>query len=149
MNIGTDVWGRCLWTSMHLIALGYPENPTESERQAYKRHFLSIGEVLPCIKCKENFAKHINDIPIDMFLYNKDQLFRWTVELHNIVNKANGKLQWDVVDAYNYYTTGDFLKQQKASHGTKGICTYSNVILLFLNFMVISMLLIYGVWKQK
>ena len=32
-------WGKFLWISLHLIALGYPDNPSEQEKKDYHNFF--------------------------------------------------------------------------------------------------------------
>lgn len=94
-----DVWGPNLWKSIHYIALGYPKKPTFEDKLNYKNFYLTLGPVLPCMKCSMNFKRHMNELPIDGYLENTDKLFAWTVKLHNIVNKENGKGEMSVSHA--------------------------------------------------
>jgi len=94
-----DVWGPNVWKSIHYIALGYPKTPTYEDKMNYKNFFLSVGPVLPCMKCSMNFKKHLDELPIDGYLENTDRLFAWTVKLHNLVNKENGKGEMSVAHA--------------------------------------------------
>lgn len=90
-DIEPKLWGPCLWKSIHLIALGYPKEPTIDNVQAYKQFYQDFYKVIPCDKCSVNYRKHLEELPIDRRLTSRDDLFRWTVELHNIVNKSLGK----------------------------------------------------------
>jgi hypothetical protein len=81
------IWGRYLWTSIHTIALGYPDEPSEQDKKDYKEFFTNLWKVIPCQRCAENYKKHLVEIPLDGFLSSNDDLFKWTVDLHNIVNK--------------------------------------------------------------
>jgi hypothetical protein len=45
----TKIWGPALWIGEHSISFGYPLNPTDEEKLAYKKHFESLADVLPCI----------------------------------------------------------------------------------------------------
>jgi hypothetical protein len=102
------IWGKHIWTSMHIVALAFPEHPTTADREHYGRFFLSIGDVLPCSKCGVNYKKHLTHLPINFYLANRDTLFEWTVAMHNMVNTENGKLTWTVEEAKEYYMNEKF-----------------------------------------
>ena len=88
------VWGKYVWTSIHIIALGYPDKPTDEEKQNFKTFYTELWKVIPCYKCSINYKKHLDELPIDDYLTDNMSLFRWTVYLHNIVNKELGKKEW-------------------------------------------------------
>lgn len=88
------VWGKYIWTSIHIIALGYPENPTQEDKDNYKNFYINLWRVIPCYKCSINYKKHLEELPIDNHLNDNISLFRWTVDFHNIVNKELGKKEW-------------------------------------------------------
>ena len=98
-----SVWGPFVWSTLHLVALGYPKNPTMFDKSIYKNFFASIGTVLPCTKCTSNYSKHFAEFPIDTFLDSRESLFLWTVKLHNIVNAEKGKEIWSIERAKKYY----------------------------------------------
>jgi len=98
------VWGPYIWTSIHLVALGYPEKPTAVDKLNYKLFFSTLGNVLPCSKCTKNYSRHFMELPIDKFLESRESLFNWTVKLHNIVNAETGTPVWSEKKALAYYT---------------------------------------------
>jgi hypothetical protein len=85
------VWGKYVWVSIHIIALGYPDNPSDEDIMHYKEFYTNLWKVLPCYKCSVNYLRHLEELPIDEALKNNITLFKWTVDLHNIVNKELGK----------------------------------------------------------
>jgi hypothetical protein len=87
MHMEPKIWGRYLWTSIHVIALGYPDNPSEQDKKDFKEFFANLWKTIPCQRCAENYKKHLNELPIDNALESNTTLFKWTVDLHNIVNK--------------------------------------------------------------
>jgi len=93
MKIGPDVWGPHGWKFIHMIALAYSPNPTEEQKKHYKEFFTVLQYILPCSICANNYAKHFTvDLPFtDEVLANRDNLVRWTIDVHNLVNKENGK----------------------------------------------------------
>jgi hypothetical protein len=88
-----NIWGKHMWASIHFIALGYPDKPSESEKNNYKSFFENIYKVLPCNTCSNHLKTTLQtQLPLSVkSLSNKDNLFKWTVDLHNIVNARLNK----------------------------------------------------------
>lgn len=100
------IWGKYMWMSIHLIALGYPTNPTQEEKNAYHSYFNELYKVIPCVVCSNNYLRHISEIPLnDEVLSSRNNLFNWTVDLHNTVNKMLGKKIITKEHAYNIFTS--------------------------------------------
>ena len=85
------IWGPNAWNFMLSIAITYPDNPTEDDANAYKKFFMSLVNVLPCITCREHYLQNINTLSIDNSLGNSRSLSKWVVNLHNMVNRQTGK----------------------------------------------------------
>jgi hypothetical protein len=98
------IWGKYVWVSIHVIALGYPDKPSDEDKKNYKEYFLNLWKVLPCYKCSINYLRHLEELPIDGVLADNISLFKWTVDLHNIVNKETGKRQMPFEEALEIYT---------------------------------------------
>ena len=102
--VDPTVWGPPIWSTIHYVALGYPTEPTQEHMDVYRTFYMTIGRVLPCYKCRDNFQRHIEAIePIEQALASRDSLFAWTVALHNMVNKDGKKPLMDVERAKVYY----------------------------------------------
>lgn len=97
------IWGKYFWTTIHLVALGYPDTPSHTDAENYKHFYMNFWKVLPCYSCSENYKKHLEELPIDQFLKDNTTLFKWTVELHNIVNKELGKRTVTLEEATERY----------------------------------------------
>ena len=46
-------WGGFVWGTIHEVAMGYPETPTETDKEEYKQFYDLLMKVLPCPVCKE------------------------------------------------------------------------------------------------
>jgi hypothetical protein len=87
-----DVWGKHIWFTIHFISLGYPNNPSNAEKEKYKAFFLLLKDVLPCKQCAKHYKENLEKLPLtDLVLSNRDNLIKWTIDLHNIVNELTGK----------------------------------------------------------
>lgn len=104
-----SVWGPALWRSLHIVALGYPDNCADEAtrdmvRYDYKQFYENFWRVIPCKKCSVNYRQHLQELPpIDNYLSCRNDLFTWTVALHNIVNKELGKREYSVEEAREFY----------------------------------------------
>ena len=96
-----NVWGPSAWTFLHTLTFNYPDNPTNQDKQHYFNFFNSLKHVLPCEKCKKHYKE--NYINLKNNLNSKDDLVNWLIDIHNEVNKKNGKIIWSYSDVYNKY----------------------------------------------
>ena len=96
-----DLWGSSVWSTIHYVALGYPNNPSTQDEQNYKNFYENLGKVLPCDECSTHYQKNFKESSIDKHLDSKENLFIWTVNLHNTVNKMLNKDVYSVTEAKN------------------------------------------------
>jgi hypothetical protein len=90
--IGPDRFGPSLWQGLHYITLGYPVKPTEEQKQKYKAFFLLLKDILPCSICANHYAENLKKMPItDEVLETKENLVKWLIDFHNVVNEMKGK----------------------------------------------------------
>jgi hypothetical protein len=93
-----------MWISIHYVALGYPLKPSEIDRKNYSLFFKNLHTVLPCDACAKHYQQHITDMPpIENFLDSPEELFKWTVLIHNRVNMDLGKRQLSYEEARKLY----------------------------------------------
>lgn len=152
-----NVWGPHLWKSIHYIALGYPNNPDDEVREAYKSFYENLWKVIPCLKCSLNYKRHLDEVPpLDGFMGSRDDLFRWTVTLHNIVNAELGKPQMPLEKARELYITSPFTNAQTsaANNGSGGLGGMSfsklpvNIALLTL-ILICVFIAIFAITRKK
>lgn len=106
---GPDVWGPHGWKFIHYITLGYPNNPTQTDKEKYANFFNSLQYVIPCSICGAHFRENLKTNPInDNILSSKLKLIEWGIDIHNLVNKSNNKKQYTYEEGLN-----DILKNSK------------------------------------
>ena len=98
-----NVWGPSAWTFLHTITYNYPENPTDEDKRNYLNFFDSLKHVLPCNKCKGHYKENLKKYDLNNSLNSRQDLVKWLIDLHNDVNRDNGKSVWSYSDVYNKY----------------------------------------------
>jgi len=104
MHVPPEVWGPFFWHTIHIVALGYPQDPSYGHKKATKEFFESLQQLIPCPICKQHYTSHMAKMPIGPSLDNRKDLFRWTVDLHNEVNQMLGKRKYTETEVIEYYT---------------------------------------------
>ena len=104
MHLPPSAWGPFFWHTIHIVALGYPTNPSYGHKKAAKDFYESLIFLIPCPICREHYKEHLHNSAISPNLDRRDDLFRWTVELHNKVNEKLGKPRISEAEAITYYS---------------------------------------------
>lgn len=100
-----EIWGRHAWKFIHLVALGYPINPTQEDTNNYRQFVESLQYILPCAECRNHFAKNLQLYPLtDKVMSSRNNLLKWTIDIHNTVNKATGKRRLTYIEAMSELT---------------------------------------------
>jgi uncharacterized membrane protein len=166
MVITQKTWGPYGWKFMHMIALAYPNNPTNEDKENYKTFFTILGNVLPCQLCADHYKQNLINFPLtEYILSSRDTVLKWTIDIHNEVNKSIGKKILDYNEAItlikNNYETKDetkietkdetkietFVQTNNQAINTKHEKKDNN-FLYILFFLFISLVLIAVVYKK-
>ena len=99
MGLVPDHWGPYVWASIHLICIGAPEVLDASQQLHYKVFFNTLPYVIPCEKCSTHLKENLQKLPVDDRLTGRADLFKWSVDLHNVVNEMLGKPVMSYKDA--------------------------------------------------
>ena len=86
-----ELWGSEAWHFLHMVTFTYPSVPTLNEKLQYYKFFLSLQHILPCKNCRINYKKHLNKYPLSKYLGSRKLLIKWLINVHNEINKKNGK----------------------------------------------------------
>lgn len=103
MRFPPTVWGPFFWHTIHIIAIGYPKNPTYTDKKCAKEFYESLAFLLPCSACREHYKAHLAENPLTPFLDSRTDLIKWTVMIHNKVNQSLGKNEWRLEEVLSYY----------------------------------------------
>lgn len=103
MKLPPTVWGPLFWHTIHIVAIGYSNSPTYAQKRAAKEFYESLSQLIPCSVCRQHYTTHLSKNPISPHLDRRDDLFRWTVNLHNEVNASLGKSRMLESSVLYYY----------------------------------------------
>ena len=88
-NFHPTLWGNDFWIFLHLIVLNYPNNPSNTDKNIYKKFFENL--ILPCKICQDDYDIQISNLNIDDFLLNTEGLFKWIIKIQNNIYKKLNK----------------------------------------------------------
>ena len=154
-----EIWGKYMWISIHIIALGYPTHPTNDDKIQYKRYFENLHTIIPCYTCSQNYISHLADLPLlDTHLSSNKELFKWTVNLHNVVNKMLKKPIMNYEDAYILYADtlikkNDIIKEAFRELSSRNYTlnreSMARRICIFMNILTIMICLYFAMKLKK
>lgn len=82
-------WGPIGWEFLHQVAIGYPNDPSNEERQWALVFLNSVSHILPCVECQHHFQQLLREFPPDV--RNSCTFQTWLFHAHNKVNQRLGK----------------------------------------------------------
>jgi hypothetical protein len=91
-GMATTVWGPMIWNTLHIISFNYPISPNQDTKKHYYDYLMSLGKVLPCKACRDNYIGNLKSTKFGMDkLKDRDTFSRYIYTLHNTVNVMLGK----------------------------------------------------------
>ncbi|AGC01990.1 Erv1 / Alr family protein [Acanthamoeba polyphaga moumouvirus] len=142
MSLSPKNWGKSGWKMFHTVALGYPDNPTQEDKNNYFQYYNSLRYTLPCKKCRNNYSDHFNKYPLnDQALSSKTNLINWTIDMHNIVNYYTGKPLLSYPEAYEQI--------YKIENDAGSFNKYIYYTLLILVIIIIALIIYYLYRRSK
>lgn len=152
-----EIWGKHMWVSIHMTALGCPDNPNKEQKNNYIKFFNSLSSVLPCKSCADHFKYLLKTYPLkDSDLSNNMKLFEWTVFLHNKVNEKLKKEKISFEVAKNIFLDKDSFDRMinncnNVQDQTKSSQTSTPIYLCFCIILISILIasLIYFIFRKK
>lgn len=95
-----SIYGPKLWHTIHTFAADY--NP-KTDRNSFMMFIISVGELLPCQKCKTHFKQNLKKFPLNQYLDSREKVFLWSYMMHNEVNEMQGKKSPPYKDTKRYF----------------------------------------------
>jgi hypothetical protein len=105
MQYDPSVWGPHFWFFIHTLAYTYPEHPNAITKRKYYDVIQNMPLFIPIVDMGDKFAELLDKYPVSPYLDTRDSFVRWTVFIHNKLNKLLGKEELSFVEAYEKYTS--------------------------------------------
>lgn len=87
-GFNTAVWGPPLWHVIRCISFNFPPEPSLEQKLQYAQFMLSLGQVLPCGACRDNYINNLASSGFDLDVFkNRDTFSRFIYKLETNVNK--------------------------------------------------------------
>lgn len=90
-TISKETWAHPMWFVIHYTSYHCKSIITESWKIAFIALMSTLQTVLPCGACRQHIKENLPANNINNYFINKQEIYRWTFELHNIVNEMLGK----------------------------------------------------------
>tara|TARA_A100001015_G_C14766003_1_gene623332 strand:+ start:340 stop:747 length:408 start_codon:yes stop_codon:yes gene_type:complete len=124
-----EIWGPSGWIFLHTITFNYPINPTPEQKIKHKELFENLSYTLPCARCAQHYLNNLKKYSLDNALETRDKLINWLIDIHNEVNKKNGKRIYSYDEVKKIYSDMYSIKNNQINW---------NIILIFIIIILIS-----------
>lgn len=106
-NLISDFWGPPAWFFIHSTAFGYPDKPTQLEKDRFRSFYSTLAIVLPCENCRDHYQEILADkYPLtDDVLKNRNNLIKWTYDIHRYINRYKNIPSPSYNSFYTFYNS--------------------------------------------
>ena len=90
MGVRTTSWGGPLWHASFCMAINYDHHPSPHKDQLYLDYFDLLGQMLPCLFCRQYYEQCKLVLPLQDYLNNpllEQPVMYWLYNLKDLVNK--------------------------------------------------------------
>ena len=99
--MSTPIWQPITWIVFHNITKNYKEE----YNSYYITFFETFKTIIPCKICRTHYNENLSKENMTIHgNINSNNIFNWTIDLHNVVNKQNHKRQWTYERANDHYS---------------------------------------------
>lgn len=99
------MWGPKYWYTFHMAAANYPIDASPITAKRMKGFIMAIPYILPCETCRIHASAYIEkqiDV-LDDIVSGRERLFKFFVDMHNMVNARLNKPILSYEDAFKLY----------------------------------------------
>lgn len=99
------VWGPKYWYTFHMAAANYPIDASPITAKRMKGFLMAIPYILPCEACRIHASAYIEKHfdKMDDIVSGREKLFRFFVDMHNMVNARLNKPILSYEEAFKIY----------------------------------------------
>ena len=96
------IWGPGTWWVLHTLSFDVFED--QADLNYFIKSLIRLCHGLPCSKCRNHAIQFLEHNPPNVKItIDGNSAFKYTFELHNYVNRINGKKELDYATAFEIY----------------------------------------------
>ena len=99
-QLDPKVWGPHMWFFLHTTAMSYPLRPNAITKKKYYEFIQNLPMFIPVESMSGEFAKLLDEYPVQPYLDTRDAFIRWVWFIHN---KINAKLEKPQITLQQFY----------------------------------------------
>jgi hypothetical protein len=142
-HLDSRIWGPPFWFFIHTIAMNYPDRANEVTKRKYYDFVQNLPIFIPNVEMGNRFSRLLDKYPVTPYLDKRESFIRWTVFIHNKINKMIGKPEMDLKDAIEKYNR-TYVPEKLQLYGETGI--KNNVVVLYATIILAILLVAYMVY---
>jgi hypothetical protein len=151
------VWGPKTWFFLESTALGYPEKPSDNEKEAAKKLLTSLQYLLPCGTCRYHFGDFLKKYQqihsMDEIVADRYAFITFLIEAHNDVRVRNGTAPRTVGEVFTYYQAkylgNDIEKFDEMKNPENFTVDFAKSLLFHFNPITLSIGILIGLFMYK
>ena len=125
MCIDPTLFGPYYWAVIHISCLSAGTDLSGDKLTAMNQFVNSLPGIIPCLDCQEHLKENLVTLPFD-----RSDPFKWSVNLHNLVNSQIGKKNVSYSEALAFWED----KMTKPKHPP------------YMTIFILSLLLMIGIF---
>jgi len=141
----SHIWGPHFWFFLHTIAMNYPKRANEVTKRKYYELIQNMPIFIPNVEMGDRFSRLLDKYPVTPYLDKRESFIRWTVFIHNKVNKIIGKPEMELEEAIDNYNRA-YVPEKLELYGETTI--RKNVVYLYSAIIFALLLILYMVYHM-
>ena len=137
------VWGPPFWFFIHTIAMNYPDRANDVTKRKYYDFIQNLPLFIPNVEMGNRFSRLLDKYPVTPYLDKRESFIRWTIFIHNKINKIVGKSEMDLEDAIDKYNA-TYVPEKLQLYGDTII--QKNIVFLYATIILAILLIAYIVY---
>lgn len=122
LNLQPTMWGPYAWMFLYTMALGYPNTPSDMDKQAFKDFIYALPNLLPCEMCRHNLSTklrgELGGNRLDDAVMCSEKLVRYVYDLESAVAQTTGKAMKPFPDVVRSVMSNSYKQASPMGGGT-------------------------------
>ena len=142
-HFDSRIWGPPFWFFMHTIAMNYPDRANDVTKRKYYEFVQNLPLFIPNVEMGNRFSRLLDKYPVTPYLDKRESFIRWTVFIHNKINKIAGKPEMDFEEAIDKYNIS-YVPAKLQLYGETAM--QKNIVYLYTTIILAILLIAYIVY---